>query len=200
MGIYSIKPKFQKRLEPLQNWLARRKINPTIINIFGFVSSLIAGLILYISFINTWFLFAIPPLVLLRIVANALDGLVSRKLGMASPFGEVMNEFFDRLSDVVIFLGLAFAPFCHLGLGVITIITILLSSYLGILSKASGGSRQYIGFMGKADRMLYLGFTSICVIFTHNLGLWNYFLGFILGGTLITVLQRFVKIRRELDA
>lgn len=199
MGIYTIKPKFQKVLSPVTNFFIRHRVSPTTINMWGLVLSIITGACLYFSYINPWLLLPVPVLVFVRTAFNALDGLVSRSLGIASKFGEVLNEFLDRVSDAAIFFGLALAPFSNLKLGSITVIVILLNSYLSIVSKAAGGSRQYGGIMGKADRMIYLGIAALLVFFTKNTNLWNYLFWFILAGTLITLIRRFNDTKKELD-
>lgn len=199
MGIYTIKPKFQKVLSPVTNFFIRHRVSPTTINMWGLVLSIITGACLYFSYTNPWLLLPVPVLVFVRTAFNALDGLVSRSLGIASKFGEVLNEFLDRVSDAAIFFGLAIAPFSNLKLGSITVIIILLNSYLSIVSKAAGGSRQYGGIMGKADRMIYLGIAALLVFFTKNTNLWNYLFWFILAGTLITLIRRFNDTKKELD-
>lgn len=199
MGIYSVKPKFQKLLTPVTNFFVRYRVHPTTINIWGFILSIAAGICLYLSSKDSQFLIAVPFLVFIRTALNALDGLVSRSLGLASSFGEVLNEFLDRLSDVAIFLGLALASFSGFLLGSLTIVAILLNSYVGVLSKAAGGSRQYVGIMGKADRMLYVGLAAIIVFVTNNQAVWIYFWWVVLIGTLITLIQRFISTKKELE-
>lgn len=198
MGIYSIKPKFQQVLSPIKNYFVRHRIGPTAINIWGLIFSFLAGCALYYSYLDERILISVPILVFVRTAFNALDGLVSRELNIASRFGEVLNEFIDRVSDAAIFIGLALLPGVNYMLGSITVIVILLNSYLSIVSKAAGGSRQYGGFMGKADRMLYLGIAAILVIILNRIEIWNYLLLFILVGTVITLCQRFIDTRREL--
>ena len=199
MGIYTIKPKFQQFLSPITNYFISHRVSPNAINLWGLVLSIITGLCLYFSYLNHWLLLLVPFLVFIRTAFNALDGLVSRKLGLASKFGEVLNELLDRISDTIIFLSLALAPFSNLIVGSIVVVVILLNSYLSIVSKAAGGSRQYGGIMGKADRMIYLGIMSLIVFFTNNTGLWYYFFWFTLIGTTITFIQRFFDTKKELN-
>ncbi len=201
MGIYAVKPKFQKFLKPVENWLIKNKVHPTTINIAALLISILSGLILYFSFWNwsVWFLLLIPVFVFTRTALNALDGMVARALKIKNQeWGEVLNEFLDRLSDTAIFIGLALNPLSNFILGSITIIVILLNSYLSILSKAAGGKRQYGGFMGKADRMFYLGTASVLVIIFNKFVIFKYLFIFILLSTLITLGQRFENIKREL--
>ena len=75
---------------------------------------------------------------------------MARGTGLARPWGEVLNEFCDRLADVALLTGECFAPGSNPRLGAVAIVVMLLSSYLGTAAKAAGGKRQYIGVMGKA--------------------------------------------------
>ncbi len=198
MGIYAIKPKFQKVLTPVKDFFVRHRIGPTTINVWGLIFSLLMGFALYYSYENKWLLIAVPVLAFIRTAFNALDGLVSRELGVASRFGEVLNELIDRISDAAIFIGLALSPYADFTLGSIVVIVILLNSYLSILSKAAGASRQYGGFMGKADRMFYLGLAAIIVLAWGYTAAWNYLFWFMLAGTVLTLCQRFMATKREL--
>lgn len=198
MGIYSVKPKFQQTLTPIKNYFVSKKVNPDLINLGGLLSAIFLGLILYLSSEQPLLLLLVPPLAFIRTALNALDGLVSRELGIASGFGEVLNEYSDRVSDAVIFLGIILSGLVDLRLGCLTMTIILLNSYLSIVSKAAGGKRQYGGLMGKADRMIYLSIFAIVSLLFNIPHIWDYFLAFILIGTLITMYQRFMQIKKEL--
>jgi len=198
VGIYSIKPKFQRTLKPIENGLVRWHVHPTIINLAGLALSLLAAGAILASSISAWWLLAVPLLVNSRTACNALDGLVARRLGYASRFGEVLNEMIDRVSDTAIFGSLYFLPGVNGLLAIATLIVILLNSYLSILSKAAGGSRQYGGVMGKADRMIYISVASLAVWAANAPGIWNWFLAFTLAGTAVTFIQRFNATYKEL--
>lgn len=199
VGIYAIKPKFQQVLKPIENVLVDWRIHPTIINLFGLFVSLITAFAIYLSPDYPWLLLFVPFTTSTRTACNALDGLVSRRLKVDDSFGEVLNEFIDRVSDSIIFGSLILLASVNSGLAVITLIIILLNSYLSILSKAAGASRQYGGFMGKADRMIYISIASVIVFFSGNQNIWNYFLMFILVGTVLTLVQRFLTTKKELS-
>ncbi len=199
MGIYAIKPKFQQTLKPLESFFIRNKVHTTTINLMALGLSIIGGLCLYFSDQNIYLLLYIPFMAYFRTALNALDGMVARSLNVANQnFGEVLNEFLDRLSDVTIFFGLALTSYVNLALGSAVIILILLNSYLSVVSKAAGGKRQYGGLVGKADRMIYLGFLSVILLIWHNMEFANYFLILLGIGTLITLIQRFLTIKKEL--
>jgi CDP-diacylglycerol--glycerol-3-phosphate 3-phosphatidyltransferase len=199
MGIYAIKPKFQQFLKPVEDLFVKLNVHPTTINISALLLSIIAGLSIYYSSEHFYLWILIPIIAFVRTALNALDGLIARRLKIKNQeYGEVLNEFMDRISDVAIFFGLGLASFTSLWLGSLTVIMILLNSYLSIVSKAAGASRQYGGVMGKADRMGYLGIAAIAILLTNNLVIAEYLLWFILLGTAITLVQRFQKTRHEL--
>lgn len=198
MGIYAIKPKFQKTLRPIENMFVRYRVHPTVVNGLGFLMAGIGAVCIIASPNYRWLLIVTAVAVNARTACNALDGLVARRLNVASRFGEVLNELIDRFSDVVLFLSVdALAATNHV-LALFTILVILINSFLSILSKAAGASRQYGGIVGKADRMIYLSIAALAVLITGNQHFWNYFLWFILVTTSITFCQRFAATKREL--
>lgn len=204
MVIYAIKPKFQQLLRPVEKICIKFKIHPTTINILALILSIIGGLLLYYSDRNIWLLAAIPFVGFIRMALNALDGMVARTLKVKNKeFGEVLNEFIDRVSDAVMFLGFALTSYVSFVLGGIVTILILLSSYLGIVSKAAGGSRIYIGLMGKSDRMFALSLGCVLILILqyqipNYLVIGNYTFAVIGIGMIITIIQRFISIKKEL--
>ncbi len=199
MGIYSIKPKFQQFLKPIERMLIKNKIHPTTINLLALGISVSGGLAFFFSDKNPVLLLYIPVMAFVRTALNALDGMVARTLKVKNQqWGEVLNEFCDRLSDVAILLGLAWTPYVNQALGFTVIIIVLLNSYLSILSKAVGGVRQYGGFMGKADRMFYLGLMALVIFISKEWVLANITLWFIGLGTVFTLGQRYSATRKEL--
>lgn len=199
MGIYTVKPKFQKALRPIEQVLIKHRVHPTYINIFGLLCSVGTGLAIWRSPSTSWLLLLVPVLTTMRTACNALDGLVARATGVADRFGEVLNETIDRVSDSVIFLSVwLILPSEKRFLATITLVVILINSYLSIVSKAAGGSRQYGGIMGKADRMIYISFAAVLIFITDMPAIWPYFLWFTLVGTAITFVQRFMTTRKEL--
>ena len=196
MGIYQIKPAFQRVLRPAESLLIRYRVHPDYITGTALLVSVLGGAALYLSDRWMWLLLTIPLVTMGRTVLNALDGMVATRTGVARPWGEVLNEFSDRLSDVAIFGGLALNPQVNFQLGTLAVITILLSSYLGTLSKAIGGTRQYGGIMAKADRMVFMAAASVLAIFV---GIWvlDYVLAAIAAGAIVTVIQRGRRIYLE---
>jgi CDP-diacylglycerol--glycerol-3-phosphate 3-phosphatidyltransferase len=190
MGIYTIKPRFQRALGGAELFLVRRRVHPDYLTLAALVLSALGGMALYACRYAPWLLLLIPVVAIGRTALNALDGLVARDTGLARPWGEVLNELCDRLSDIALFAGLALAPGSDPRLGAAALVVMLLSSYLGTVAKAAGGRRQYGGVMGKADRMIYLSAASVAAFLLPAVPVFSYFLALVLAGLFATIIQR----------
>jgi phosphatidylglycerophosphate synthase len=156
------------------------------------------GIVLAISAQQPQLVLAVAPLAIGRLAANALDGLVARRTGLARPWGEVFNECCDRLADTLVFVGLALNSHVNASLALGVLVLTLLSSYLGIVGKAAGGKRQFGGFLAKADRMIYIALYSLLVFFLGT-ATWNWLLLAFIPATLLTIVQRYRWIYAELQ-
>ena len=76
----------------------------------------------------------------------------------------------------------------------------LLSSYLAILSKAAGGRRQYMGPMGKADRMVLLAIGAPLGFVLPLDWVYNGLLAIVLVGCLLTLIRRAQATHADLQA
>ncbi len=199
-GIYGIKPRFQRALGGVERLLVARRVHPDYLTLAAVALSIVGGVSLYASHWASWLLLLIPLIALGRTALNALDGLVARDTGLARPWGEVLNETCDRVSDVALFAGAALAVGSNGALGACVIAMMLLSSYVGILSKAAGARRQYGGIMGKADRMAYLGVAAVIAFFMPEAHIFTYFLLVSLGGLVVTLVQRLVATYVDLQS
>lgn len=207
-GIYAIKPKFQQALRPMEALLIAAKVHPDTITLSALALSLAGAAALSVSSQAgmLWVLCTTPVVALGRTVMNALDGMVAKDTGVARPWGEVLNEFSDRLSDVAIFAGLACSRLCTGPLMIASLISILLSSYLGTLSKSAGGPRQYGGIMGKADRMILLALLGPLTFVLVNAGVCkaqvvlDSFAWIVLAGSIVTIIQRALKTHADLKS
>lgn len=85
-----------------------------------------------------------------------LDGMVALSSGKASRLGEVFNELPDRVSDVVIFVGVAHSGLCEPVLGYWAVILALCVAYVGTFAQAVGVGRLFNGTMAKPWRMVIL--------------------------------------------
>jgi phosphatidylglycerophosphate synthase len=86
-----------------------------------------------------------------------LDGMVAVAAEKASARGEIVNDLPDRVSDVIIFVGVAHSGLMNPFIGYWTAILSLLTAYVGLFGEALGGRREFGGIMSKPWRMVALG-------------------------------------------
>jgi phosphatidylglycerophosphate synthase len=110
-----------------------------------------------------WQAGAVPALLIVavgfcyvRLWLNMLDGMVALASGTASRTGEIANDLPDRVSDVLIFVGVAHSGLCHPLCGYWAAIFALLVAYVGTLGQAVGVQREFSGVMAKPWRMVVL--------------------------------------------
>ena len=85
-----------------------------------------------------------------------LDGMVALSSGQASWRGEILNDLPDRVSDVLIFAGVAHSGWMNPFLGYWAAIFALLTAYVGMFGQAVGVQREFSGVMSKPWRMVML--------------------------------------------
>ena len=200
VGIYQIKPAFQRSLRGLEDWCVARGVHPDALTYAALALSVLGGLCLYLAPGRPLLLLAVPLVAVVRTALNALDGLVAKRTGLARPWGEVLNETCDRLADIALLGGVALAPGVYHLLGAVAVVAVLLDSYLAILSKAAGGRRQYGGPMGKADRMILLAVAAPLGLVLPVATVYDLFLGVVLVGVLATFLLRARATYRDLQS
>lgn len=190
MGIYATKSKWQKVLKPFVALCVRIGIHPDLFTYGALLISLIAGVAFYWAGENRYWLLLVPPCVLLRLFFNIMDGQIARSIGLDDLWGEVKNEFGDRIADSIIFLGLAFGGYADARLVALALALILCVSYLGIFNKALSGTRLYKGIFAKGDRMISLALFTFYPLLTMNLESYNLYLGFAALAAFVTIVQR----------
>ena len=85
-----------------------------------------------------------------------LDGMVALAAGKASWRGEILNDLPDRISDVLIFAGVAHSGWMNPIIGYWAAIFALLTAYVGMFGQAVGVQREFSGIMSKPWRMVTL--------------------------------------------
>ena len=134
----------------------RLGIHPDTISYFSVVAALGAGICFWKSSLCPALLILAPLLCDLRLWCNMLDGMVALASGKASARGEILNDLPDRVSDVVIFAGLAHSGWILPMFGYWAAIFSLLTAYVGVLGQSAGARREFGGIMSKPWRMVIL--------------------------------------------
>jgi phosphatidylglycerophosphate synthase len=99
---------------------------------------------------------------------NALDGMMARQYQMSTRLGAVLNEMGDILSDLALYLPLAFTGGGRVWPAVAFSIGALLTECSGVLAQTLGGGRRYDGPMGKSDRAFVVGAWGLLAAFVPS--------------------------------
>jgi len=193
-------------LDPMAKGLAN--ISPNTLSAIAFGAAVLAGLAFYLGgglFLGLAFL-----LVLANALFDALDGKVAKLTGKASARGDFLDHVLDRYADVVILTGIALGPYCPEWLGLLAILGVLLTSYMGTQAQAVGLGRLYGGALGRADRLVILGVVTLLQFAFDSAGTplglepvrftvlgWAMVLFAVLGN--VTAIQRAISVWRRLS-
>jgi phosphatidylglycerophosphate synthase len=134
----------------------RLNIHPDTISYASVVAAVIAALCFWKSGFQPWLLVAAPLFCYLRLWFNMLDGMVALASDKASWRGEILNDLPDRVSDVLIFVGVAHSGWMNPFLGYWAALFALLTAYVGMFGQAVGVQREFSGVMSKPWRMVAL--------------------------------------------
>jgi CDP-diacylglycerol---glycerol-3-phosphate 3-phosphatidyltransferase len=194
----------QRIIDAMVRWLAHGHINPNILTIIGVSINVGSGLLFGYG------LFLWAGIVL--IVANLfdmLDGQVARLSGRVTSFGGFLDSSLDRLSDMVVFVGLmifyARETEYHSTLNVFLAGVALMGSVMVSYASARAESlipKCDVGFLRRPERVVLL---VIGALSTHP-GSHNFFanrmpavLWVLAIGSYWTFAHRMLHTRRELE-
>ena len=91
----------QRIIDAMVRWLARGHINPNILTFVGVAINVASGLLFGFG----WF-FSAGIVLIVANLFDMLDGQVARLSGRVTSFGGFLDSSLDRLSDMVVFVGL----------------------------------------------------------------------------------------------
>mgnify|MGYP003968851153 FL=1 len=167
ISIYKLKPKFQKLLMPLLKLLHNFGITPNFLSVFTIVFSFFIGYLLFLGIDNQIYFLFVSLGLLIRMMLNALDGMMATTYNLKSKKGEVLNEIGDVLSDIAIYFPFIYFKFLSIELIIIFISLSVINEFCGLLAKSISGIRRYDGPMGKSDRAFFVGMICIILYFTN---------------------------------
>ncbi|MBV1866990.1 MAG: CDP-alcohol phosphatidyltransferase family protein [Marinosulfonomonas sp.] len=187
--------------------LASRNITPNQISQASMVAALMAGLSFWLAgnYLNVYLAGALLVLAAiccqLRLLCNLFDGMVAVEAGKSAPDGPFWNEFPDRVSDGLIFVGLGLgvgAP----ALGWAAAALSILTAYTRELGASIGLKPDFSGPMAKPHRMALV---TLCAVLATVETLWfakgsvlTLALWLVVVGTVFTTLRRAGSIRKLL--
>ncbi len=196
--LYDIKPAFQRLLRPLARGLVRAGVTPNGVTWAALALSVAVGA-LVLWWPQRWVLLLVPGALFVRMALNALDGMMAREHGMATPLGALLNELGDVVSDAALYLPLAYRPGWPSALVVVIVLLAVISEMTGVTALAIGASRRYDGPLGKSDRAFLFG--ALCLAFGCGVAAGRWLaplLAVVVGLLVVTIVNRGRKALAEL--
>ena len=185
----------------------RAKIHPDVFSYASIVCAAIAAWLFWQSRTHPRYIVLAVAFALLRLWLNMFDGMVALEAGKASRKGEIVNDLPDRISDVLIFAGIAHSGWCNAYYAYWVAIASVLVAYVGLFGQAVGVQREFSGVMAKPWRIVVLSIGALITMFLVLNGRpywfgglsvldWTHFV--ILAGCAQTIIVRLRRIFRAL--
>ncbi len=168
-------------------FLIKHNFTPNKISYLGFICTLVVSLLIAICglYFSIWLSWIIPFILGFAGAFDLFDGEVARRTGNETQSGAFLDSNLDRLSDAIFILGLIYGGLLNYLLGYIILFLVIMISYIRSRAESEGVSMKGIGFMERAERILFLLFTIIIELII-------YFSTSILSGEPLTILIPFV--------
>ena len=155
VSLYSLKYWYTRRLGVVIQASVRRGISPDVWTAVGVIAAALGCGALVMG----WWILAFI-LLAARLGGANLDGAVARARGVSRPFGFVLNEIGDRLSDLFIMAGLVGLALrtgsstTTVYLTLIALATATLPTFISLAAAGAGAARLNGGPFGKTERCL----------------------------------------------
>jgi len=163
-GLERLREPVYRIIDPTIRWMVGRGVHPNLITTLGFLSVVGAGFLYHLDHVR-WAGF----MVLVGGMWDIFDGQVARVSGLASKFGSFYDSTLDRISEIVVFVGLlslynsygreladvwmVYALFLAMGGSLMVSYTRARAEGLGLDCK--------VGYMQRPERVVLLGLGSL---------------------------------------
>jgi phosphatidylglycerophosphate synthase len=191
MDLYASKSRITGSLAPLTAALAVRGVAPDAVTLAALPVAAAAAVSLLVSHVLPPLLLVVPLLAAVRLVLNLLDGALARATGRTHPRGELYNEVGDRAADVLFLAPVAWLPGAPAQFVLLGVIGAVLASYVGVVSRAAGGRRLYMGVLSKPGRMVLIAIAAIAAFVVGETA-WTWFGLVLCVGVALTLLHRLI--------
>ncbi|MGC8656734.1 MAG: CDP-alcohol phosphatidyltransferase family protein [Thermoplasmata archaeon] len=197
----------EKYKEPGQKYVAYyanyfKNWNPNSLTLMAFMFCVMVFISLLLArYYSFYFLFFTSFFSLMAGFFDLMDGAVARLRKIVSKKGDLLDHVLDRYGDMIILTGFAMSGFVNFYLVIISMIGILLTSYMGTQAQAVGFNRLYSGLVGRADRLLiFIIFPFFQMIMLIPLFPYHYFMLYSYKITLLDIAFLYLAIASHYTA
>jgi len=199
-----IAAEFRRTANAATQFCVRHGIHPDTISYLSVVAAFAAAICFRKAGEIRWLLIIAPLFSYLRLWLNMFDGMVAVAAGKASRRGEILNDLPDRVSDVIIFVGVAHSGLMNPIFGYWAAIAAVLTAYVGLFGQALGVQRQFGGIMSKPWRMVALHIGAWLALFLGgqsfaSITILDWTCLVVIGGSIQTMVVRLKRITAALQ-
>ena len=165
------------------------RLDPNAVTLAILVPALLAGISLWQGW---WILAALGAAG--RMVLATLDGYVAERFERRTPLGAYLNRIVTEVADAIVLLGLlgqADPLWVALAIASAWIVNVA-----GVLGPVAGGSIQWTGPAGQADRLaILLGASLVAIVWPID---WTILCGLLVVLSVVTAVRRVSRSVKEL--
>jgi CDP-diacylglycerol--glycerol-3-phosphate 3-phosphatidyltransferase len=159
-GLYALKPWYTQRLHVFMRRAEIQGTSPDVFTAIGVLGAAAAAVCIAAG----WWPLAAGALAV-RLAGANLDGAVARARNVCRPWGFALNEIGDRVSELLVFAGLAVWAASQRGPGMnwlswpviwvlVAALAATLPTFASLAAAGAGGTRRNGGPFGKTERCL----------------------------------------------
>jgi len=156
---------FEKLSLKLVDQLALHRIKPIFITIFAFLSALASAASYYAAAHMPLYYFLAAFLLALSGLLDAIDGAVARRLGMVSEVGAFLDSVLDKLGECAVYIAIIVSGAVSVFWGSLALASSIMVSYVRHRAEPLRVSLKGVGFMERAERMIFLIAASVIAPF-----------------------------------
>jgi CDP-diacylglycerol--glycerol-3-phosphate 3-phosphatidyltransferase len=192
----------KKIFEPIALAMGRIGLTPNGLTLIGFAITAVGAVL---TGAQAWVIGGI--VVFVGGVFDMFDGTLARATGKASKFGAFMDSTFDKLGEILVFIG-CIAALGNSNVGTVPILVAagamgasIMVSYTRAKSDAlgysSGMGLAAVGIMPREIRLVIISLGIVLTGTSIGISALEFALGIILVGAVITVIQRILHVRSQ---
>jgi CDP-diacylglycerol---glycerol-3-phosphate 3-phosphatidyltransferase len=195
----------KKIFEPIALAMGRVGLTPNGLTLIGFAITAVGAIL---TGAQAWVIGGI--VVFVGGVFDMFDGTLARATGKASKFGAFMDSTFDKLGEILVFIG-CIGALANSNVGTVPIVVAagamgasIMVSYTRAKSDAlgysSGMGLAAVGIMPREIRLVIISLGIILTGTSIGISALEFALGIILVGAVITVIQRILHVQSQAKA
>ena len=194
--------RIKKIFEPIALAMGRLGLTPDALTVIGFLITAVGAILVSQQI---WIVGGL--VVFFGGVFDMFDGTLARATGQASPLGAFMDSTFDKAGEILVFLGIIAAL---LAAGADDVPVIVAAAAMGAaimvsyarsksdgLGFSSGMGLAAVGIMPREIRLVIYSLGIVLTGTSIGITALEFAMGVILVGSVITVIQRIVHVRRQ---